>query len=62
MQVKYIVQNLETHEFLCPDPHGDITETPFIKMAGQYEYIEDALDGARDIDGPFAIFQFYLPD
>ena len=36
-QQKFIVQELENHEFIYPDPFGDIGFTPNIKSAGQYE-------------------------
>ena len=32
---KYIVQDLETHEFLYPDPFGDVGQTPNIKSASR---------------------------
>ena len=41
-QQKFIVQELENHEFIYPDPFGDIGFTPNIKSAGQYESYEDA--------------------
>ena len=34
---RFIVQDLENHEFLYPDPFGDIGLTPNIISAGCYE-------------------------
>ena len=57
---KFIVQDLESHEFLYPDPFGDIGFTANLKSAGQYESYEDALQaGADEIGGEFQIFAFY---
>lgn len=61
MQVKYIVQDLETHEFLYPSDDGAVDETPFIHQAGQFEELQDALEAGEDIGSPFRIFTFYLP-
>ena len=56
----FIVQELESHEFIYPDPFGDIGFTPNIKSAGQYESYEDAFNAAVDeIGGEFLIFGFY---
>ena len=47
---KYIVQDLETHEFLYPDPFGDVGQTPNVKSAGHYDTREDALNaGVEEI-------------
>ena len=35
---RFIVQDLESGEFLCPDPAGGITQTPYIKQAGKFDY------------------------
>ena len=40
---RYIVQDLESHEFIYPDPFGDIGFTANLKAAGKYESYEDAL-------------------
>ncbi|MBP7810815.1 MAG: hypothetical protein KA006_00675 [Neisseria sp.] len=57
---RFIVQELENHEFLYPDPFGDIGLTPNIKSAGCYESYEDALNaGVEEIGGEFIIFSFY---
>ena len=58
-QQKFIVQELENHEFIYPDPFGDIGFTPNIKSAGQYESYEDAFSSAiEEIGGEFFNFQF----
>lgn len=62
-QQKFIVQELENHEFIYPDPFGDIGFTPNIKSAGQYESYEDAFNSAiEEIDGEFLIFSFYTKE
>ena len=62
MQVKYIVQDLETFEFLYPE-NGDVGQTPLIKLAGHFEELEDAVASAEDnIGGAYTIFKFYLPE
>ncbi|WII92503.1 hypothetical protein QEO94_07585 [Kingella negevensis] len=56
----YLVQDLETFEFLCPDIDGGVTTTPYIKAAGKYDDMQDAIDaGVEEIDGRFALFIFY---
>lgn len=58
---RYIVQDLETHEFLYPEPFGGIAFTPNLKSAGCYESYEDALEaGIDEIGGDFQIFSFYV--
>lgn len=62
-QQKFIVQELENHEFIYPDPFGDIGFTPNIKSAGQYESYEDAFSSAiEEIGGEFLIFSFYTKE
>ncbi|MRN38044.1 hypothetical protein GJU80_08325 [Neisseria brasiliensis] len=62
-QQKFIVQELENHEFIYPDPFGDIGFTPNIKSAGQYDSYEDAFNAAlEEIVGEFLIFGFYLKE
>ncbi|EER56298.1 hypothetical protein NEIFL0001_0674 [Neisseria flavescens SK114] len=62
-QQKFIVQELENHEFIYPDPFGDIGFTPNIKSAGQYESYEDAFNSAiEEIGGEFLIFSFYAKE
>ena len=56
------MQDLETHEFLYPSPDGDVGQTPYIKQAGHFDEIQDALDAGEDLGAPFTIFTFYLPD
>lgn len=62
MQVKYIVQDLETFEFLYPHENGDVGYTPLIKMAGHFDEIEDAMQAGQDIGAPFTVFTFYMPN
>lgn len=62
-QQKFIVQELENHEFIYPDPFGDIGFIPNIKSAGQYDSYEDAFNAAlEEIGGEFLIFGFYLKE
>ena len=59
-QQKFIVQELENYEFICPDQFGDIGFTQNLKEAGQYESYEDAFSSAlEEIGGEFVIFGFY---
>lgn len=62
MQVKYIVQDLETREFLYPSEDGDVDQTPFLNQAGHSEDLQDAMEAGEDIGNQFQIFTFYLPD
>lgn len=62
MQVKYIVQDLETHEFLYPSDDGFVGETPYLKQAGHFDELQDALDAGEEIGAPFQIFKFYLSE
>uniref|UniRef100_A0AAU8B2W8 Phage associated protein n=1 Tax=Dulem virus 50 TaxID=3145761 RepID=A0AAU8B2W8_9VIRU len=62
-QQKFIVQELENHEFIYPDPFGDIGFTSNIKSAGHYDSYEDAFNAAmEEIGGEFLIFGFYLKE
>lgn len=57
---RFIVQDLETFEFLYPDPAGDVGLTPYIKLAGRFDTREDALSAALDELGEqFSIFPFF---
>lgn len=56
----YIVQNLETMEFLCPGEHYPVIETPHLSSAGVFYEYESALESAvEETDGNFYIFKFY---
>ena len=58
---RFIVQDLETHEFIYPDPFGDVGFTQNLKSAGHFESYEDALNsGISEIGGGFQIFQFFV--
>lgn len=61
MKTYFIVQDLETHEFLYPED-GNVGQTPYLSQAGRFEYQEDAIEAGEDIGGPFSIFRFYLLD
>jgi len=59
-QIRYVVQDLDTFEFLCSD-NGDVGQTPYISRAGLFETREDALTAAIDeIGEAFNIFSFAL--
>lgn len=62
MQAFYIVQDLETFEFLFPSSDGGVGQTPYIKKAGHFEELEDALSAGEDLGVPFAVFRFYLTE
>lgn len=58
---RFIVQDLETHEFIYPDPFGDVGFTQNLKSAGHFESYEDAFNaGVSEIGGGFQIFQFFV--
>lgn len=58
---RYIVQDLETGEFLCSDVLGGISTTMYIKQAGQFDTYDEALELAKDeIDGAFSVFGFFV--
>lgn len=60
-QERFIVQDLETHEFLYPDPFGDTGFTQNLKSAGQYESSEGAFNaGVDELGGNFQIFAFWV--
>lgn len=62
-QQRFIVQDLENHDFLYPDPFGGLGFTSNLKSAGQYETYEDALQaGIDEIGGGFQIFSFYVKE
>ncbi|CRZ19918.1 hypothetical protein QG071_08810 [Kingella kingae] len=62
MQVRYIVQDLDTFEFLCSE-NGDIGQTPYIAKAGQFDSFDDAVIAAIDeIGEAFTIFTFMSPE
>lgn len=61
-RTRYIVQDLDTLEFLCPS-NGEVGSTPFIARAGHFESYQTALEVAIDEVGEgFTIFKFCLPD
>ncbi|ARB05376.1 TPA: hypothetical protein ACLBE3_002101 [Neisseria meningitidis] len=58
---RFIVQDLETHEFIYPDPFGYVGFTQNLKSAGHFESYEDALNsGVNEIGGGFQIFKFFV--
>lgn len=60
---RFIVQDLESHEFIYPDPFGDTGFTQNLKSAGHFESYEDAFNAGMDeIGGGFQIFSFYLKE
>lgn len=60
-QERYIVQDLETFEFLKPDEMGSVEQTPYLSMAGKYQIYEDAFQaGVDEIGGQFAVFKFFV--
>lgn len=60
---KYVVQDLETGEFLYPEPLGGLGTTPYLKQAGHYNDYDDALEAAKDeISAPFSIFKFFVEE
>ena len=58
---RYIIQDIETGEFLCSETLGGIGTTPYIKQAGQFDDYETAFEMAREeIDGAFSVFSFFV--
>lgn len=58
---KWIVQDLETGEFLCPDPLGGIGTTMYVKQAGQFDDYQIAFEAGKDeFDGGFFVFGFFV--
>ena len=58
---RFIVQDLESHEFIYPDPFGDTGFTQNLKSAGHFESYEDAFNaGLEEIGGHFQVFSFYI--
>lgn len=56
----YIVQSLNTFEFLCPY-EGDVGFTPYLNCAGHFLEMEQARETAlEEIGENFAIFGCYL--
>lgn len=57
---RYIVQDLDSFEFLYPDPNGDIGQTPYLKTAGRFESREDALQaGIEETSGQFSVLRVF---
>lgn len=57
---RFIVQDLETFEFLYPDSNGDVGQTPFLKNAGRYDSRDDALQaGIEECGGQFSVVSFF---
>ena len=62
-KARFIVQDLDSHEFIYPDPFGDTGFTQNLKSAGHFESYEDAFNaGMEEIGGGFQIFAFYLKE
>ena len=60
---RFIVQDLESHEFIYPDPFGDTGFTQNLKSAGHFESYEDAFNaGMEEIGGVFQIFAFFVKE
>ena len=60
---RFIGQDLESHEFIYPDPFGDIGFTQNLKSAGHFESYEDAFNaGMEEIGGGFQIFAFFVKE
>lgn len=60
---RFIVQDLESYEFIYPDPFGDTGFTQNLKSAGHFESYEDAFNaGMEEIGGGFQIFAFFVKE
>ncbi|AUX61475.1 hypothetical protein JF634_10180 [Simonsiella muelleri] len=56
----FVVQDLETFEFLCSDGLGGIEQMPYLSMAGKYDNYDSAFEaGVDEIGGVFSVFKFY---
>ena len=59
----YIVQSLETFEFLCADENALIGTTKDISKAGIFYEYESALESAlEEIGDRFFIFSFFVKE
>lgn len=59
-QERYIVQDLETFEFLRPHELGAVEQTPYLSLAGKYDFYEDAFQaGVDEIGGAFQVFKLF---
>lgn len=57
---RYIIQDLETGEFLCSEL-GSVGTTMYIKQASQFDDYENAFEVAKEeIDGAFSVFAFFV--
>lgn len=59
---KYIVQDLENFEFLCPHPEEVVGFTPFLNQAGHFEEFESAVEAGEDMCERFAVFPFWFTE
>ena len=56
----FVVQDLETFEFLCSDGLGGIEQTPYWSIAGKDDNYDSAFEaGVDEIGGVFSVFKFY---
>lgn len=59
-QERFIVQDLETFEFLCSDNEGGFEQTAYLSLAGKFDDYESAFEaGVDEIGGNFQIFKFF---
>ena len=62
MEERYIVQDLDTFEFLYPERTGGIGLTPYLKLAGHFSTRADAMEaGIYELGSEFAVFAFFVP-
>lgn len=56
----FIVQDMETYEFLCSDNEGGFEQTPYLSLAGKFDDYESAFEaGVDEIGGSFQVFKFF---
>lgn len=61
IQRAWVVQSLDTYEFLCPDENSIIGFTQNIAKAGIFYEKESALESAiEEIGDKFVLFSFFI--
>ena len=59
---KYIVQDLENFEFLCPHPEEVVGFTPFLNQAGHFEEFESAVEAGEDMLCSFLVLAYRVAE
>jgi hypothetical protein len=61
-QLRYLLQDVETHQFMCMGETGDVAFTPWVDVAGHFYDREVANEAGCEHCGPegFIIFSFFV--